>query len=153
MEAGPDAGVRYLLIIGTDVGPAMGDARRSRAGHTDLGNRCRTQRSLDGRRNGAANDAMRARIFWMHRRVVDWLPGRVAFGRRIFVDIAVADGGHWAPEIVVVFSVEHRDAGIGGGNGRQRHETRAVDDTHLLRLRQLPHDRIGTLRAGDEPKT
>src|SRR3981081_32185 len=85
VEAGPNAGVRYLLIIGPNVGPAMGDARRGRAGHADFGNLGGTQRGLDGRCNGTADDAVRARIFGMHRRVVDRLPVRIAFSRRVVI--------------------------------------------------------------------
>src|SRR6516162_2286131 len=38
VETRPDAGVRYLVVIGPNVGPAMGNARRGRTGHADFGN-------------------------------------------------------------------------------------------------------------------
>src|SRR5215510_16152317 len=96
---------------------------------------------------------MRARIFRMHWRVGNRLPSRFAFGRRIVVDIAIANRSDRAPEVVVVLGVEYRNAGIRGSHGYDGHEPRTVDQIHLLSNHDLPSDRIGALRAGDKPET
>jgi hypothetical protein len=40
----------------------------------------------------------------MYRRVVDRLPRCLAFRRVVAVDVAVTDGGDWAPECVLVLA-------------------------------------------------
>src|SRR3981081_1195106 len=96
MEAGPDAGVRNLIGKGRHVGPAVGHAGCRGAGHRNLGDICGSERRLDGTRDAAAEDAMRARIFRVHRRVVDRLPSRLTIGGRIAISIAVTYCRDWA---------------------------------------------------------
>src|SRR5262249_50061870 len=100
MKTGPDAGLRDLVVVVANVRPSMRGAGRRRAGHADFRDIRRAELGLDGGGDGAADDAMGARIFGMHRRVVDRLPGCVAFGGGIVVLIAVA--GRWgrAPGLV-----------------------------------------------------
>ena len=52
---------------------------------------------------------MRARVFRVHRRVVDWLPTRLTISGRIAINIAVSNCRDWPPEIVMVLGVEHSD--------------------------------------------
>ena len=61
---------------------------------------------------------MRTRVFRMHGCRVDRLPGSVALGRRVVVDVAIADGGDRTPEFVVIFGVEHGDQPIGSRDRR-----------------------------------
>ena len=46
---------------------------------------------IDDTRDGAAEDAMRARVFRMHRRVVDRLPSCLTISGRVAINIAVAN--------------------------------------------------------------
>ena len=91
METGPDSRIRNFLRKGRHAGPAVGDTRCRRAGRRGLGDVHGSERRLDDTRDGAAEDAMRARVFRVHRSVVDRLPGRLAIGGRVAVDIAVAN--------------------------------------------------------------
>src|SRR5215510_5333404 len=91
VEAGIDACHRHFIGIGPDIGPAVRDARRRRACHRDLRNVRASQHGFDHRCHGGAADAMGTRIFRMHRRVVDRLPGRLKLGRGIVVNVAIAD--------------------------------------------------------------
>src|SRR5262249_57392867 len=99
VEARPDTRVGDLLGKGFQVGPAVSHARRHRTGHGDLGDVRGPEHRLDHTRDAAAKDAMRTRIFRVHRRVVDRLPGRLAIGLRVVVDVAIANGGDRAPEV------------------------------------------------------
>src|SRR5262245_28224955 len=65
MESGPDAGVRDLFGQDTEVGPAVGDARRGQAGQRHLWNVRGTEHGLYDRGSGAALDTVRARILRM----------------------------------------------------------------------------------------
>ncbi len=62
----------------------------------------------------------------MHRRVVDRLPGCLAFRGGVAVDIAVADGGDRAPERVLVLGVQDGDHGVRFRGCYHRHEASAV---------------------------
>ena len=70
---------------------------------------------------------MGAWIFGMHRRVVDRLPGCLAFGGGVAVDIAVADGRDRAPERVLVLGVQDGDHSVRFRGGYHCHESSAVD--------------------------
>ncbi len=65
---------------------------------------------------------MRARVLRVHRRIDQRHPVRVGFGGVVAVAIAIADGGHRTPELVVVLGVEHGDGRIvhGLGDGHQQ---------------------------------
>src|SRR5712664_4825468 len=102
METGPDPGIRDLFGKGRHVGPAVGHAGSGRASRRDFGNVLGSERCIDDTRDATAEDAMRARIFRVHRRVVDRLPSRLTLGGRVIVNIAVANSGDWPPEVVMV---------------------------------------------------
>src|ERR1700747_2009644 len=102
MEAAPDACISSLLSKRRDVGPAVRDTWGRRACHGDLRNLIGSERRLDDTGDGAALDAMRARVFRVHRRVGDRLPGCVTISGRIAIDIAIANGCDRSPKIVVV---------------------------------------------------
>src|SRR5947207_8029677 len=104
VEAGINARQGDLVRVRPNVGPAMRDAGRSRAGHADFRNVRTAQHALYDGRDGSAADAVGTWVLRMHRRIVDRLPGRIELGRRILVDVAVADRGDRTPEVVVVRS-------------------------------------------------
>src|ERR1700730_12427527 len=112
MKAGPDASIRDLFSKSRHVGPAVGHAGSGRAGHRDFGNVLASERRRNDTGDGAAQDAMRARIFRMHRRIVDRLPGRVTLCGWIIVNIAVANSGDWSPEVIVILGLEKLDQRI-----------------------------------------
>ena len=112
----------------------------------------RAEHRLDHRGDGGAADAVCARIFGVHRRVVDRLPGGVEFGCRVVVDVAVADRRDRAPEVVVIFRVEYRDIGVGDRGRRQRHEPRAVDERSSSLPQPVGARSDSRLRPGDEPE-
>src|SRR5215510_3826730 len=109
VEAGIDACQRHFIGIGPNIAPAVGDARRGRARHRDFRNVRASQHGFDDRCHGGAADAVGARIFRVHRRVVDRLPSRVELGRSIVVNVAIADRCDRSPKIVMIFGIEHRD--------------------------------------------
>ena len=79
VEPGPDAGVRISSAKTPRLGPTVCDAGRGRVGHRSLRDVRGTEHGFDDGHGGAALDAMRARILGMQRRVVDRLPGGLAF--------------------------------------------------------------------------
>src|SRR5271165_4715845 len=79
MEAGPDTSIGNLIGKCCHVGKAVGHARCSSARYCDLGNVLGSGRGLYDARDGAAEDAMRARVFRVHWRIVDRLPSCLAF--------------------------------------------------------------------------
>ena len=107
MEAGPDTSIGNLIGKCCHVGKAVGHARCSSARYCDLGNVLGSGRGLYDARDGAAEDAMRARIFRVHWRIVGRLPSCLAFREVIAVNITIPDGSDWAPEVVMVLGVEH----------------------------------------------
>src|SRR5262249_10790956 len=104
MEAGPDASIRNLVGKGRHVGPTVGHAGCGGAGHRDLGDFRGSEHRLHDTRNGAAEDTMRARILRMHRRIINWLPGRLTVGSRVVVDITVANSSNRPPKVVMVLA-------------------------------------------------
>ena len=80
----------------------------------------------------AALDAMRARVFRVHRRVGDRLPSCLTISGRVAISVAVANGRDRPPEVVMVLGVQHSDDRVVEPNRNERHEPRAVDDAHLL---------------------
>src|SRR4051812_2719790 len=95
---------------------------------------------------------MRAWIFRMEWRVVDRLPGRVTLRIGIVVDIAIPDGRDRAPEVVVIFGVEHRDEGVVSGQCHVRHEPGAVEKIELPGSGDLAHDRVVDDRPRSQPE-
>ena len=89
MEAGPDASVRYLICEGAKVAPTVDDSGCSRTGHRNLGYVGRAEHRLDDRDCGTTFNAMRARIFRVHRRVVHRLPSGVTISRRVVIDVPI----------------------------------------------------------------
>jgi hypothetical protein len=152
MEAGPDASIGDLFSKGGHVGPAVDYAGRCWTGHGDLGDVCRSKHRVDDTSNGAAQDAMRARVLRVQRRVVERLPSGLTIGIRVAVNVAVANCRDWPPEIVMVLGVEHSDQRIVEANRHERHEPRAVADTHLLCGHELAYERVISLWAGHEPE-
>src|SRR4029077_1138158 len=121
-------------------GKAVGCAGCSSARYRDLGNVLRSERRLNDARDGAAEDAMRTRVFRVHWRIVDRLPSRLAVREVVAVNITITDGSDWAPEVIMVLGVEHGYERILEANGRERHEPRAVADTHLFGDYELTHE-------------
>src|SRR5215510_734477 len=108
MKSGPDASIRNLVRKVRHVGPAVGHTGCGGAGHRDLGDFCGSEHRLDGARDGAAEDTMRARILRVHLRFIDWLPSRLTVGSRVVFEIAVANSSNRPPKVVMVLGVEHR---------------------------------------------
>src|ERR1700740_69037 len=98
MEAGPDAGIGNLFGKGGHAGPTVRDAGSRRTGQRDLGDVHGSECGLDNTRDAAALDAMRTRIFRVHWRGGNRLPGCVTLGGWVAIDIAVADGRARPPE-------------------------------------------------------
>src|SRR5258705_5232182 len=148
METGPDASICDLFGKGRHVGPTVSDAGCSWAGRRDLGNVRGSERLLDDTRNGAAQDAMRTRVFRVHRRSAYWLPGCLTIRGRVAIDITVANGRDRPPEVVMVLGVQHSNECIIEPKRHERHETRAVHDAHLLCGDELAYEgMIGRRRA------
>src|SRR5262245_41739870 len=154
MEAGPDASVCGLFGKGRHAGPTMGDAGSRWACCRDLGDVRGSKRGLDDAHNGSAQDAVRARIFRVHRRRRDRLTGCLTLCRRVAIDVAITNRGDRPPEIVMIFGVQHRDKCVIEAKRHERHETGAVDDVHLLGGDELAYEGvIGGRRAGEpEPR-
>ena len=110
----------------------VGDPRGRRACYCDLGNIASSECGGDHSCDATGQDAMSARVFGVHRRLGEGLPGRLAIRRRISVGIAVANGGDGSPEIIMVFGIQHRDQCVVERNSPERHESRALADIHLL---------------------
>src|SRR5437870_3419851 len=100
MEAGPDASICNLFGESRHVGPAVDYAGCRRASHCDFGDVHGSERRLDNTCDGAAKDAMRARVFRVHRRVVDRLPSSLTVSGRVAINIAIANCRDWPPEVV-----------------------------------------------------
>ena len=118
----------------------------------DLGEVLGSEHRLDDAGYGAALDAMRARIFRVHRRGADRLPGCVTISGRVAINIAVANGRNRSPEVVMVLGVQYRDDRVVQANDRERHEARAVCDIHLLCGHELTQEGlIAGQRVDPEP--
>src|SRR4030095_16728514 len=98
MEAGPDTSACNLLGKVRHVGPTMAYPRGCRTCYRDLGNVIGPEHCLDDTCDAAAQDAMGARVFWVHRRVGDRLPRCLTICGRVAIDIAVANGRDRPPE-------------------------------------------------------
>src|SRR5690349_4441054 len=59
-----------------------------------------------------SDDAMGAWVFRMQRCKRNRLPGRDSFGRRVAVDVTVADSCDRAPEGIVILGIKDRDRGV-----------------------------------------
>src|SRR5215813_4295909 len=95
---------------------------------------------------------MRTRVLRVHRRGVDRLPRWIAISIRVAINVAVANCCDWPPEIVIVFGVEHSDERVVKPNRDERHEPRAVLDTHLLGGRELTYERVIGLWTSHKPE-
>src|SRR5258706_13543307 len=102
MEATPDAGIRNLFCKGRHIGPASRNAGESGAVHRDLGDVHASKYRLDHTGNRTALNAVGAWVLRVHRRGEDRLPRCLTIGRRIAIDIAVANGRDRPPEVVMV---------------------------------------------------
>src|SRR5262249_39193 len=100
-----------------------------------------------------ALDAVRTWVLGVHRRVVDRLPGRIALGGRVAVDVTVADCGDRSPELVVIFGVEERHGAVGLRHRVERHEPRAVDHAQLLEHNKLAGQRLVGWRPEHQPES
>src|SRR5215813_8771680 len=138
MEAGPNAGVCNFLSKIRRAGPTMCYTRSCRACDHDLGNVIGPERRPDDTCDAATHDAVRTWVFWVHRRVGDRLPSGLAIRGRVAIDIAVPNCRDGSPEIVVILGIQHGDQCVIDRNPRERHETRALADSHLLGSRELP---------------
>ena len=105
------------------------------------------------RRDRSGNDAMCARILWMHRSIAEWQPRFVSRRRRILRDIRVTNCRNRSPEIVMVFRVEHRNGSIIAGDRRKCEEASAIYDIHALSERGLSDDWIEGTRSNQEPES
>src|SRR5450631_2033585 len=152
MEAGPDASICNLFGKGRHVGPTVGYAGCRRACQRDLGDVLASQHHLDDGCDAAALDAMRARVFRMHRRVGDRLPGCLTIGGRVAMDIAVANCGDRPPEVVMILGVQHSDNCVVEPNRHECHKPRAVDDTHLLCDHELAYEGVIRHWSTHEPE-
>jgi hypothetical protein len=153
MEAGPDTSICNLFGKGRHVGPTVGYAGCHRAGYRDLGDVLGSERRLDDTRDGTAQDAVRARVFRVHRRVVDRLPSRLTVGGRVAIVIAVANCRDGPPEVVMVLSVEHSYERVVEPNRHERHQPSAVADTHLFCGHELAHERMICRWTDHKPET
>ncbi len=152
MEAGPDARVCDLFGHGSHVGEMMDYTRQRRVGQGDLGEILGSENRLHDTGYGPALDTMRARVFRVHWRGADWLPGCVTISGRVAINVTVANGSDRSPEVVLVLGVQYRNDGVVQANGRERHEARAVHDIHLFCCRELTQEGlIAGQRVDPEP--
>src|SRR5262249_2849629 len=79
----------------------------------------------------AGVDAVGARVFRMHWRVVDRLPDGVAGRGCVRLNTAIAYGSNRPPQLVVVLGIAHRDVGVGQGCGGEGHGPRTINDSHF----------------------
>src|SRR6266849_1157575 len=152
MEAGPDASICNLFGKGCHVGPTVGDAGCRRACNRDLGDLSGPKNRLDDTRDAAALDAMRARVFRVHRRVGDRLPGCHNIRGRVAIDIAVTNCRDRPPEVVMVLGVQYGDDRVVEPDRLERHEARTVDDTHLLCDHELAYEGVIRHWSTHEPE-
>src|SRR5258708_12700247 len=80
----------------------VSDSWRGGTRHHDFRHVPAPQHRLGHHCHSGTGDAVRARIFRMHRRIVDRLPCRVELGGRVFIDIAVANRANPPPQILFV---------------------------------------------------
>src|SRR5437763_4502128 len=132
MEPAPDARIFNLFGKGCHIGPTAGNAGKRATVHRDLGDIYAPEHSLDDTRNRTALNAVGARVFRVHRRVEDRLPGCLTIGGWVAVDVAVANGRNRPPEVVMILAIQHGDDRVVKANRYKRHETRAFDDAQLL---------------------
>src|SRR5260370_3729736 len=111
-----------------------------------------SERRLDDTCDGPAQNAMRARVFRVHRCVGDRLAGWLTIGGRVAIDIAVANCRDRPPEVVVVLGVQYSDERVVEAKRHERHEARAVDDTHLLCGHELAYEGVIGGWCTDEPE-
>src|SRR6266478_8015266 len=152
MEAGPNASIGNLFGKGRHIGPAVRYAGCRPAGNRNLGDVRGSECRRDDTRGGAAKNAMRTRIFRVHRRVVDRLPSRLKVSGWVAIDIAVANRCDRPPKVVMVFGVEHGNERIVEPKRHERHEPGAVDDAHLLCRHELAYERMIGWWTGHEPE-
>src|SRR5882757_6784978 len=152
MEAGPYASVCNLVGKRRHVRPVVGYTGSCWTCHRDIRNIVGSECSLDDTSNAAAQNAMGTRILRVQRCLAEWLPGWLSICRWIAVDIAIANGCDGAPQLVVVLGIQYRDQCIIQRDSRDRHESRALNDVHLLGDCELPQEGMIRGRARHEPE-
>ena len=81
-------------------------------------------------------------IFRVQRRVDEWLPVGHAVGLVVTLEISVTDGSDWAPEIVRVLGIEHRDVGIRCSHFRQSEQACILQQHSSAARGELADDRL-----------
>src|SRR2546430_1268731 len=152
METGPDAGTCNLFRERRHAVPTVRNAGRRRTGQRDFGDVGGSEHDLDNARYGATLDAMCARIFRVHRRRGDRLPGWLAIGRWVAIEVAVTNSGDRPPETIMVLGIQHSDDRVAEPNRHQRHQSCTVEDAHLFRGHELAYKGVVRHRRADEPE-
>src|SRR5689334_24491771 len=152
MEARPDTSICDFLGEACQVRKAVGHAWSGPTRYRNLGDVLGSQHRLDNARDAAADDAVRAWVFRVHRRVVDWLPSRFTIGGRVVIDIAIANRRDRPPEVVMILGIEHSYERLVEANRCERHKPRAVADTHLFCGYELADERMVSWWTDHEPE-
>ena len=92
-------------------------------------------------------------LFRMRRRRADRLPSGIAFGSRIAVEIAVANGGDRPPELIFILGVEHGNKCIGSRDRAEREQARAINDAGLLGHNNPSQDGVINSAIHRQPET
>src|SRR5450631_5325 len=112
MNAAPDA---HLFVLLVHLRKACEFARKALV--VNIGRdevfRTATENSFKNTSRSTRIDPRLRWIFRMHRRGVQRLPARVAFGRIVAVLVAVADRGDRPPEVVLEFGIPIDDEAVG----------------------------------------
>src|SRR4051794_12482092 len=105
MEARPYASVGNLVGKRRHIRPMVGHTGSGWTCHRDVRNVVGSEDGLDDTGYAAAQNAMGARILRVHRCLGKRLPGWLAICRCFAVDVAIANGGEGAPELVMVLGI------------------------------------------------
>ena len=141
MHAVVDTRLRDLLREVADTGPRAHGTPDGRAGRAERGRGPGADLGLEHRPEGPRHDAVGARILGMHGGLDERRPARIPVGGAVAVEIAVADGGDRAPEIVGVLGVEDRDQAVVHRHRGQREQARVVGDVAAGRARNRARHR------------
>src|SRR5262245_53146706 len=85
VDSSPDARVRRLGDVVVEARPAVRHARSGGRGELELGQRAAAEERFQHRTRSACDDAVRARIFRVHRGRAQRLPVRLAWRLRVAV--------------------------------------------------------------------
>src|SRR5439155_21625989 len=105
MEPAPDARICNLFGKGRHIRPTAGNAGEHGAAHRDLGDIDASEYRLDDTGDRTGLNAVGAWVFRVHRRGENRLPSCLTIGVRVAIDIAVANGRDWPPEVVMVLGI------------------------------------------------